>query len=125
MPPISVHRIIAFTWIPNDDPLNKTFVMHLNDTRTDNRACNLAWGSHSDNIKDAYRTGRLENERTPVRIKCCETRVELMYKSIDDARSGFHIGYATIYKYSDLGTPYKPKLKKYNPEGHTYIIELL
>ena len=43
------HRIIAFQFIPNDDPDNKTEVDHQNQVRTDNRVENLRWCTRSEN----------------------------------------------------------------------------
>ncbi len=38
-----VHRLVATCFLPN--PENKKYVIHLNDDRTDNRACNLQWAN--------------------------------------------------------------------------------
>ena len=51
-----LHRLIAEAFIPNPD--NLPFVRHLNDIPDDNRIENLAWGTNSDNMKDAIRNGR-------------------------------------------------------------------
>ena len=50
-----IHRLLAEAFIPN--PNNYPLVRHLNDDCTDNRLCNLAWGTRSDNEKDKYRNG--------------------------------------------------------------------
>ena len=45
-----VHRIIAETFIPNND-ITKIEVDHINNIRTDNRVCNLQWVSHLENVQ--------------------------------------------------------------------------
>lgn len=45
-----VHRVIADTFVSNDDPENRTICDHINRVRTDNRACNLRWASKSENL---------------------------------------------------------------------------
>lgn len=46
---ISVHRIIALTFIENTE--NYPIVMHLDDNRVNNNVCNLRWGTWSENNK--------------------------------------------------------------------------
>ena len=43
-----VHRLVALAFIPN--PENKPEVDHINHIRNDNRACNLRWLTHAENV---------------------------------------------------------------------------
>ena len=43
-----VHRLVALAFIPN--PENKPEVDHINHIRNDNRACNLRWLTHTENV---------------------------------------------------------------------------
>ena len=44
-----LHRILAFQFIPNEDPENKIQVDHINRIRNDNRIDNLRWVTISEN----------------------------------------------------------------------------
>lgn len=44
-----LHRLVAETFCPNDDPLNKTQVNHINENKLDNRAENLEWVTAKQN----------------------------------------------------------------------------
>ena len=46
------HRIIAYQFIHNNDPINKKYVDHINHIKTDNRVENLRWVSPSENTKN-------------------------------------------------------------------------
>ena len=52
---VGVHQIVAEVFIPNPDNLPE--VNHKNSDRSDNRACNLEWVSHSENMAHAYHEG--------------------------------------------------------------------
>lgn len=53
-----VHRLVAQTFIPTDDPKH-TVVRHLDDNRLNNNLNNLAWGNQKDNAKDAILNGKI------------------------------------------------------------------
>ena len=56
----ATHRIVAFTFIENDDPKNKTQVDHINTKTDDNRVENLRWISRSDNAKRAREVSKIK-----------------------------------------------------------------
>lgn len=69
-----VHRLVcmAFQGVP---PEGKPLARHLNGISTDNRADNLAWGSHKDNAADAIRHGTLGKGMKAHRRKLNEAQV--------------------------------------------------
>jgi hypothetical protein len=53
-----VAHLVADAFLPAKGPTDEV-LRHLNDDPADNRPCNLAWGTYSDNLNDAVRNGRL------------------------------------------------------------------
>jgi hypothetical protein len=51
-----VAHLVAAAFLPPKGPTDQV-LRHLNDDPTDNRTCNLAWGTYSDNTQDIIRNG--------------------------------------------------------------------
>ena len=59
-----VHRLVAEAFIPNDDPKNKTVVMHKDNNKTNNNVENLKWGTISENTRQAFDDGLAVNDKS-------------------------------------------------------------
>ena len=61
--------MIALTFVKNDDPDN-TEVDHIDENRRNNRADNLQWITHSDNVKKTVDFGRKDGKPgiTPIKV---------------------------------------------------------
>ncbi len=54
-----VHQLVAAAFIPLPTNVNDAqCIRHIDDDKNNNRADNLCWGTHSQNLIDAYRNGR-------------------------------------------------------------------
>jgi DNA-binding NarL/FixJ family response regulator len=51
-----VHRLVAFTWIPN--PLALSEINHIDSDPANPQADNLEWCTRSQNVTHAYRSGK-------------------------------------------------------------------
>ena len=57
--PMRVHRLVALAF-HGAAPDGKSVVRHLNGNKLDNRAANLAWGTHAENVADMLRLGEIK-----------------------------------------------------------------
>lgn len=54
---LPVHRLMAQTFLINDDPINKVWVNHINGNKRDNSIVNLEWITPKDNKRHAVSSG--------------------------------------------------------------------
>ena len=54
---IGIHRVVGFTFIPNDDPKHKTQINHKNANKECNWVDNLEWCTPKENVYHAYKLG--------------------------------------------------------------------
>ena len=103
-PSIFIHRMVASTFIYNDDPENKTQVDHINGDKLDNFVDNLDWVSPAENIKRGHDNGLIskkfcEGEKSK-NSKYTEKQVRRAFELMEEGWYGHDIS-------NEVGIPYK------------------
>lgn len=70
-----VHRLVAQTWIPNPD--NKPEVDHISSDKLDNRAINLRWTDHKENMNNEVTKEKISNSRRGIKESHIQTFDEM------------------------------------------------
>lgn len=117
-----VHRIVALTFIHNDDTERKLMVGHKNNIKHDNRIENLYWTTNQENTKKASDDGLnpqltgIDNENSkPVLVTDLDKNIVAVYGGMRECCrmvENLSIGYLnkTIRDFND---DYKPRNKRY------------
>lgn len=71
---ISVHRIVAKAFIPNEQ--NKSEVNHIDGNKLNNHVSNLEWNTSSENQKHAFRMG-LQKRTVGKESPCAKAIIQL------------------------------------------------
>ena len=93
---VYVHRVIALAFI--DNPLNKSFVNHINGNKQDYNITNLEWVTASENMQHAFQHGlchRFKSNNRAVIDRCNGKQ----YCSITEASEFYGISYSTLLGY--------------------------
>lgn len=107
----TVHRLVAFAFIPN--PENKKEVNHINGNKKDNRVENLEWSTRSENAIHAVKTGLMvmkkgseRKDSTPI------SQFDLNGNWIKDWESQRQVQRETGLKQGNINHVLKGKCKK-------------
>lgn len=73
--PYTVHKLVMLMFV-GERPENME-IRHLNSIKTDNRLCNLAYGTHSENMIDTAMINRLGRQRLTIHnVKDIRRKIE-------------------------------------------------
>lgn len=99
------HRLVALAFIPNDDPLNKTQVDHIDNDRTNNCVENLRWVTPKENTQHAIDSGN--RDRYKYIMIHSETGEILEFSNAAKISKYFGKAYqlGTINKYANTNIP--------------------
>ena len=109
------HRVIALTWIPNNEPENKTFINHKNGIKSDNRVENLEWCTPKENAQHAHDEG-LSKCKKKVKVIDLETKNVKYFDKVKDAAKELGVSSGTILKYNKSPKALKKGGKQYKIE---------
>ena len=76
---VSVHRLVAKAFLPNDSPETKTQVDHIDGNKTNNEITNLCWVTPSENMRRAMKTRK--HFKVPVQRICPSSGEIKVYES--------------------------------------------
>lgn len=101
---ISVHRLVALTFIPN--PEQKPQVNHKDGVKTNNHVSNLEWNTNQENVLHAFRvlgnkasggrTKGVENKKTSELYDKIQNLLETTYLSKKDIADMFNVSYGIV-----------------------------
>ena len=89
----TIHRLVALTWVHNDDFIAKPIVNHNDGNKLNCAMSNLVWNSFSENSRHAIATG-LSSQAESYLVLDMETDEEKLFHSVTDLSK--YVGLNTI-----------------------------
>lgn len=96
---VRTHRILAYTWLSNDDIYNRTLINHKDGIRSNNDLSNLEWCTSQENMRHATDSGLLTKVE-PVKVRNVDTGKVTNFKSFETMREKFPV--ITVRNICDL-----------------------
>lgn len=87
----SVNRLVAFMFITNDDPINKTQVNHKDENKENNSVDNLEWATPKENSNHGTRNERVAKalSRKVIGYSLTSTKVIILQSTRQAEKFGF------------------------------------
>lgn len=118
----TVQHLVALAWIPNPNDLSD--VDHLNNDPLDNRAVNLQWLSHRDNLRKSHRLSQVRDGRIngivvyQLRYDSGKAKLIKKFNSINSAANSAGVSFTTMRGWA------KNPLKAHGHNGNHYALSL-
>lgn len=93
---VLVHRLVAKAFVDNDSK-ERTQVNHINEVKSDNRACNLEWVTPSENVNHGTGISR-RAERMSLPVVMIHNGLSVVFDSAGDAERRTGIPAKSIQK---------------------------
>ena len=93
----SMHKLVALTWIENDDYKAKPILDHIDGNKHNYAASNLRWVSYKENATLSYEQN-LKNNCIPATCKNIDTGETLEFSSLTKLKEYIGIGQSTVNK---------------------------
>ena len=89
-----VNRLVAFMFIPNDDPEHKTDVNHIDENKENNLVENLEWCNRKQNCNHGTRNEKIAKSLSKKVIGCSltDTKVIILQSTQQAKKFGFNQG---------------------------------
>lgn len=115
----SIHRLVAEAFCIKRD--GDTEVNHINEIKTDNRASNLEWVTHTENMNHGTAIQRRNDTRIQKRIGWKPVQqFTIDGKFVKEYPSLNHVGRETGYNISNICTHIKGSDKQKHPYGYIW-----
>jgi hypothetical protein len=83
---IKIHRLVAFAFVPNNDPINNNIVNHIDGNKLNNHHSNFEWTTIKANCQHAIDTGLTKiTKRRVIQLDKDDIEIEI-FESLDMAK---------------------------------------